>query len=302
MPIATPPAERAGGGSGAARLLLAGLMLAYALAALASGMERMAAQRAGPPADLATARAGFSAQPLSALAAGALAAAEWRAGNGAMAERVFRHAAQLGWREPATQLYWLQVAAAAGQWGNAAKRYDALLRVDPRRAALAELAAPLEGAGAGRTSLARRIALRPHWLADYADLAAEREGAVRPGAAAHVPVGRNDAARHGQRQRHGQVGHVVGQDVRRMGDRDAALARRRDIDPVVADTEYRDDFGRGKAGHHLAGQDGFAVGDECARLRRELFQSRRIVPVQFVMEIEARAKLLGQEIRQVVDG
>ena len=169
MPIATPPAERAGGGSGAARLLLAGLMLAYALAALASGMERMAAQRAGPPADLATARAGFSAQPLSALAAGALAAAEWRAGNGAMAERVFRHAAQLGWREPVTQLYWLQVAAAAGEWDNAAKRYDALLRVDPRRAALAELAAQVEGAGAGRASLARRIALRPHWLADYAD-------------------------------------------------------------------------------------------------------------------------------------
>ena len=62
---------------------------------------------------------------------------------------------------------------------------------------------------------------------------------------AHVAVGLDDAARDGEHERHRQVGDLVVEDVRRVRDGDAALARRGDVDAVVADAEHRDDLERG---------------------------------------------------------
>ena len=50
----------------------------------------------------------------------------------------------------------------------------------------------------------------------------------------------DQAARHGEDQRHRDVGGVVGQDARRVGHRDAAGARRFKIDIVDAGAEIGD--------------------------------------------------------------
>ena len=50
----------------------------------------------------------------------------------------------------------------------------------------------------------------------------------------------DQTARHGEDQRHGHVGGVLGQHARRVGDDDAAVARRLEIDIVDAGAEIGD--------------------------------------------------------------
>ena len=61
-------------------------------------------------------------------------------------------------------------------------------------------------------------------------------------AAADQPLAFANAPRDAEDQRPGQIGGRVGQHVRRVGHDDAALARGRDVDVVVADGGVRDDL------------------------------------------------------------
>jgi hypothetical protein len=99
---------------------------------------------------------------LSALGAAGLAARDW---SGAAA--AFRIAGGLGWRDRATQLYWLAASLQAGELAIAAERLDALLRQDPALAESPTLLSPFEDGARGRRILAERLAPRPPWFTAY---------------------------------------------------------------------------------------------------------------------------------------
>ena len=63
-----------------------------------------------------------------------------------------------------------------------------------------------------------------------------------PAAAPNQPIAFGDAPRDAEDQRPGEIGGRLGQHVRRVGDDDAALARRGDVDVVVADGDVRNDL------------------------------------------------------------
>lgn len=105
--------------------------------------------------------------PVDPASTGLLGAALLASGKAEAAERAFRVAARFGWREPATQSYWLEAAFAAGDLPLAAQRLDALLRQSPALPQGAALLSRFEATGAGRTALAKRLALRPAWLLGY---------------------------------------------------------------------------------------------------------------------------------------
>jgi hypothetical protein len=96
-----------------------------------------------------------------------LGIARFRVGDGPGAERAFRIAGQLGWREEFTQTYWMGRALEIGDWRIAAMRLDALLRQRPALLAERRLLDPLEGNPAGRAALAERILTGPNWLRPY---------------------------------------------------------------------------------------------------------------------------------------
>ena len=70
----------------------------------------------------------------------------------------------------------------------------------------------------------------------------QRIGALQPLAGAQIAVDLRQLAHGRQQQADGEVGDLVGQHIRRIGDDDAALAGSLGIDIVVADAEIRDDF------------------------------------------------------------
>lgn len=171
------------------RLVATGLILAYALVAAASGLDRLtlkspelaplvpgllafdshkvrtwAALGAGDAAGAeAAARRALSADPVDRRPAALLGAARWLQGDAQGAEAAYRAAAQFGWREPSTQRYWLEAAMEAGDYPMAALRLDAILRSDPRVDDADRLLAAYETGGGGRAALAARLALRPGW-------------------------------------------------------------------------------------------------------------------------------------------
>ena len=99
-----------------------------------------------------------------------------------------------------------------------------------------------EGAGAAR----HRLADAAH--ADDAEPLAPDAAAEHPGRRPSGPfavVGEHRRAlgqppRHHQDQRHGHVGGVLGEDVRRIGHGDAVLDRGSDVDIIDAVAEIRD--------------------------------------------------------------
>ena len=96
-----------------------------------------------------------------------LGIARFRTGDGPGAERAFRIAGQLGWREQFTQTYWMGRALEIGDWRIAAMRLDALLRQSPALLAERRLLDPVESSAAGRAALAERILAGPGWLRPY---------------------------------------------------------------------------------------------------------------------------------------
>ncbi len=102
-----------------------------------------------------------------------------------------------------------------------------------------------------------------------ADLARKRHRPLGPVAAANVAVGLDQAARDREDESDRQVGDLVVEDVRRVRDGDAALARRGDVDAVVADTEDRDELERRQLRDQLARHLRLAAGGDRADARRD---------------------------------
>ena len=176
----------------------------YAAIALASGLDRASATHPGlanpvpsvlqarapreaarrfviaglaAPA-LAPARRALAADPADPEPAALYGAALLARGRSVEAGQAFRLAARLGWREPLTQLYWLESALRSGDTRNAVIRFDALARQYPAAPAVTAAADRIEASEAGRAALAAQIARGAGWAAGYADLDA-RAGAAR---------------------------------------------------------------------------------------------------------------------------
>ena len=165
----------------------------FALAALASGLDRISEYRpevaaAVPPPfrvnaarvlagralaanQLAEAteqaRHAVRRDPIDARSASLLGSALLVSGDAAGAERAFTVSAAMGWRDPATQLYWMSVALEQGDLEVASQRLDALLRQSPQFASRAQLLAEFEATAEGRAALARRLADAPVWGRNY---------------------------------------------------------------------------------------------------------------------------------------
>ena len=175
----------------------AGIALAlagYAALALGSGFDRMsqaspelAAKVPGPfrsqalrsegvtliakgdaRGALAQGEAAIADSPVDPASTAIFGMARFAMGDRGGAERAFRIAGQLGWRDTFTQAYWLQRALETGNDRVAAMRLDALLRQNPELVAQQRLIDPLEGNPAGRAAMAERLLAAPNWLVPYA--------------------------------------------------------------------------------------------------------------------------------------
>jgi len=174
------------------RLALAGC-LAYGVLALGSGLDRMSekhpdlagsvpawfsssaarAQAAGAieagrgREAQAEARLAILADPVDARAPSLLGQALAISGEGERARGAFEVAGKMGWRDPATQIYWMYTALEARNYEAASQRLDAILRQSPRFDQRDPLLATLEATPAARDKLAARLAERPLWSEVY---------------------------------------------------------------------------------------------------------------------------------------
>lgn len=166
--------------------------LAYIALALGSGLDRLAAHepdlarfvpsplaaeahraaairalRLGQPGALKAAQNAVSADPVDPHSAALLGGASLLLRQQGQADRAFRVAAQLGWRDPLTQLYFMNLALRSGDTDLAALRLDALLRQNPLLPARDVILSAFEGSREGRDAIARRLALRPAWTSQF---------------------------------------------------------------------------------------------------------------------------------------
>lgn len=111
-----------------------------------------------------------SRDPVAADSAGLIGAALLARGDGRRALTAFKVSASLGWRDAATQVFWLRAALQAGDFNNAALRFGALARQWPRAGAIDQLSAMFEADPRGRTALARQIARGAPWANTYATM------------------------------------------------------------------------------------------------------------------------------------
>jgi hypothetical protein len=158
---------------------------------------RGAAIAGDPEHAMAAARLAISASPMDADAVALLGAGAMAAGNEAAAHGAFTVAAELGWRNPATQLYWLGVGLQVEDYPAAADRLDALLRIGERSPATDAAFVYLEASSQGRATLAQRLVSTPPWRDAFAastltlsGVELERRIAVlRQASAAGIPIG-----------------------------------------------------------------------------------------------------------------
>lgn len=136
-----------------------------------------ALEKGDAQAALGSAVAAVNMAPLDPGSTALLGAARLKSGDAAGAERAFRIAGQLGWRDPYTQAYWMERALRIGDYRVAAMRLDALLRQRPDLLGERRLMDPLEGTQLGRAALAERILGNPNWLEAYV---AKLDGVPRP--------------------------------------------------------------------------------------------------------------------------
>lgn len=106
--------------------------------------------------------------PLGPQAAGLLGTARLAQGDARGAANAFRTSAKLGWRDAATQVYWLQTALAAGDLPRAGTRFGAIARQWPEAPAIDQLSARFEGDPRGQMLIAQQIAAGANWARAYA--------------------------------------------------------------------------------------------------------------------------------------
>lgn len=174
-------------------LVTLGAVAVFAALALGNGLDRLSATRHGAaqwvPGPLkaeawraeAAARLGAGegaaasvaaaqavrADPIDPRSTALLGAGLLAERKAAAADRAFRVAARFGWRDPLTQVYFMNAAFAAGQPRLAALRLDALLRQAPFLPVRDMLFAQFEAAPDRRAALAERLALRPSWTESF---------------------------------------------------------------------------------------------------------------------------------------
>jgi hypothetical protein len=85
--------------------------------------------------------------------------------------------------------------------------------------------------------------------------------------AAQVAVGRHQLARDGKQQPQREIGNIVGENVRCVGEDHAALTQRSQVDAVVTHSEHRHDFNRRQFCQQFARDLGFAASHERAHSR-----------------------------------
>lgn len=108
------------------------------------------------------------AEPLDPGSSALLGAALFAQGHLARADDAFLVAGRLGWRDPITQLYWMQVALNRDATEIAAQRLDAVLRQVPAFPQADQLLNQFTNNEAGRRALAARLSSRPAWLTTFA--------------------------------------------------------------------------------------------------------------------------------------
>ncbi len=178
--------------------LLAGVILAYAALAMASATDReaglnltakpgktpLAAQASlqearlalaanNADAALAAAWQGVKAAPVEPSATSLLASAYFMKGDTDAAFAAFKVARKLGWRDVATQAYWLSAGLAVEDSVMTAQHLDALMRGAPQLPFTRDVLVKLENTEAGRAALTERLREGPGWLTAYAVGAAE---------------------------------------------------------------------------------------------------------------------------------
>lgn len=184
------PAARSGAAGGGALLVAAVLFAALALVSAGDRMSardprftslipdslavnafRMQARIALANGDHAAAERlaekALRRDPMQAQAAALVGATRLELNEIEGAIAAYRLAANLGWREPTTQLFWWSSAMQTGDLAIAAQRVDALLRQRPDFPTRDTLLQPLEATAAGRGELARVLAGSPAWLIPY---------------------------------------------------------------------------------------------------------------------------------------
>jgi len=82
------------------------------------------------------------------------------------ADRAFRVAGQMGWRDAATQVYWLSQSLGLGDYRVAAMRLDAFLRQNPEMTGAPAVMAAFE-TGPARSALVGKLSSGPPWAPDY---------------------------------------------------------------------------------------------------------------------------------------
>lgn len=119
--------------------------------------------RSGPASAIPLARRAILSDPISVQAVSLLGRSELYAQQLPEAQKAFEVSGQLGWRDPMTQIYWLDQALQGNDYKVASERLDALLRQSPddenRDRFLSVMAATPEG----RAALAQRLKLAPQW-------------------------------------------------------------------------------------------------------------------------------------------
>ncbi len=117
---------------------------------------------------LAYARRAVSAVPMEASASAQLGSLLLAGSRLGLADRAFKAAALLGWRDQRTQAYWAAKSLQQQDYAAATLRIDALYRTDPDNLAANVLIGSLERTPAGRAALVNRLRISPSWISDYA--------------------------------------------------------------------------------------------------------------------------------------
>jgi hypothetical protein len=122
------------------------------------------------PSAVADARAAVAHDPVDPDSTALLASALLLIGDNDGSAKAFRTAALFGWRNLATQIYWLEAAFQVGDFAVAADRADAVLRTHPAFGQFDQVLKPFEDNPLARSFLVEKLDGQPPWLGAYLTL------------------------------------------------------------------------------------------------------------------------------------
>lgn len=146
---------------------LAGVLPAALAPNARMAQVRDAIVRRDAPTAVKLAGASILDAPLDARRLSAYGVALGLTGNAAKGYDAFLLAGQMGWRDPATQIFWMQAALNLGDAPVAAMRLDGLLRTRPQMADQAELTSAFDTDANFGDALIARMQAKPEWISAY---------------------------------------------------------------------------------------------------------------------------------------